>query len=362
MQEDVASLGGIPPLLALLGGLSADAQLHAAEALSNLARGNPANQAAIAKAGGVRPLLAMLQNKAQAYAASALGQLARGMPGNQDLIAQEGGLQPLVGLLSASGSLVPQMAAFAVTEVCRGHAPNQTAAAECGTVRALVELLKDGKDEKVKEEAVGAIWVLSEGHADNKKAIALAGGIQPTAELVAKGTPRGQSLATLALASLGLTNVRNQTEITTLLVGLLSTGGAEVKRKASELLWTLVHANPDTQQEMANAGSMSAIIGLLKDGHAGNRKYALWSLSLAIDESNQKTLLEEEAVDPIVSALSSSEANTRRQAAAAIKQLALNNAKAQLPSPSRAAFRRSSTSSKVVGRWRRWRRRHQART
>ena len=47
----------------------------------------------------------------------------------------------------------------------------------------------------------------------------------------------------------------------------------------------------DTQQEMANAGSMSAIIGLLKDGHAGNRKYALWSLSLAIDESNQKTLL-----------------------------------------------------------------------
>ena len=86
---------------------------------------------------------------------------------------------------------------------------------------------------------------------------------------------------------------------------------------------------------MANAGSMSAIIGLLKDGHAGNRKYALWSLSLAIDESNQKTLLEEEAVDPIVAALSSSEANTRRQAAAAIKQLALNNAVRSLPVTSR---------------------------
>ena len=248
------------------------AQLHAAEALSNLARGHAANQQGVAKAGGVRPLLALLTTKAQAYAASALGQLARDMPGNQDVISFEGGLPLLVGLLSANGAQVPRMAAFAITEVCRNHNENQTLAAECGTIRALVELLNHGKNEHVKEESVGAIFVLSEGHADNKRAIALAGGIQPTVELVSKGTPRGQSLATSALASLGLANVKNQTEITTQLVGLLTTGAAETKRRASELLWTLVHANPDTQQEMANAGSMSEIIGLLKDGHAGNRK------------------------------------------------------------------------------------------
>ena len=39
---------------------------------------------------------------------------------------------------------------------------------------------------------------------------------------------------------------------------------------------------------------MSDLINLLKDGNPENRKYALWSLSLAINETNQKTLLEEE--------------------------------------------------------------------
>ena len=330
VQQEISQLGGIAPLLALLGGLSADTQVYAAEALSNLARGNAPNQAAIAKAGGVKPLLALLQTKAQAQAASALGQLAKDQPKNQELVAYEGGLPLLSSLLSSNDALVQTMAAFSITEVCRHHADNQSEAADCGAIRSLVDLLKEGKEDSVKDEAAGAIWVLSEDHANNKKAIALAGGIEPTVGQLAQGTRRGQTHAEGALASLGLENVKNQTEITRLLVGLLSTGAAETKRRASELLWRLINDNPDTQEEMANAGSLTDIVGLLKDGNAENRKFALWSLSLAIDESNQKTLLEEEAVDPIVIALGSAEANTRRQAAAAIKQLAYNNSKAQL--------------------------------
>ena len=122
---------------------------------------------------------------------------------------------------------------------------------------------KDGKSteaqEKVKEEVVGAIGILSEDHADNKKAIARAGGIAPIVGLLAAGTPRAQSHATEALASLGLDNVQIQTEITTLLVGLLSTGAPEVKKIGAALLWRLVNSNPSTQQEMANAGERAAI-------------------------------------------------------------------------------------------------------
>ena len=115
--------------------------------------------------------------------------------------------------------------------------------------------------EAVRDEAAGAIWILSEAHDANKSAIARAGGIPPTVELISSGTMRGQAHATEALASLGLSNVSNLTEITRLLVGVLSTGAPETKRKGADLLWRLVHANPETQTEMANAGSMSDLIG-----------------------------------------------------------------------------------------------------
>ena len=58
-------------------------------------------------------------------------------------------------------------------------------------------------------------------------------------------------------------------------------------------------------------------------------RYALWSLSLSIDETNQKTLLEDHAVDPLVQSLSSFEAQARQQAAAAIARLANGNTAAQ---------------------------------
>ena len=289
VQAQIAQEGGIPPLLNLLNGLSTNAQVHAAEALSNVARGNPANQALIAKAGGISPLLKLLEVKsheAQEQGASALAQLACNNPANQASIAAGcGGLFFLTALLSATTN-VQRMAAFAIMEVCRADAANQTDAGERGAINALVDQLKDGKSteayEHVKAESVGALWILSQDHAENKKAIARAGGISQIVSLLASGTPRAQVHATEALASIGFDNVSNQVEMTKQLVGLLSTGAPEVKMRGAALLWRLVGENPDSQREMANAGSMSDLIGLLKDGNRSNRKYALWPLSLCI--------------------------------------------------------------------------------
>lgn len=58
-------------------------------------------------------------------------------------------------------------------------------------------------------------------------------------------------------------------------------------------------------------------------------RYALWSLSLSIDESNQKTLLDESAVQALVNALSAVSDVTREQATAALSRLANNNIQAQ---------------------------------
>ena len=147
--------------------------------------------------------------------------------------------------------------------------------------------------------------------------------------ILAGGTKRAQEHAAFALASLGADNVENQKQITALLVSCLSNGTPEAKANATSLLERLVEENPTSQHDIATAGPISDLIGLLKDGSDGAKRFALWSLSLSINVDNQKTLLEEGAIEPLVAALQSEVSTTRQQAAAAISRLATKNNKAQ---------------------------------
>jgi hypothetical protein len=56
---------------------------------------------------------------------------------------------------------------------------------------------------------------------------------------------------------------------------------------------------------VAKAGPTSDLIFLVKHGTAEGHAYALWSLSLSNTESNQKTLLDEDGVEPLVKSLHS---------------------------------------------------------
>ena len=192
---------------------------------------------------------------------------------------------------------VQAMAAMALAEVCRKNAAAQALAAKSGCITSLVEQLRaSGRTQAesaaldaVKAQSVGAIWVLAEGHPENKRAIAAKGGIQPTVAQLAGGSPLAQRHAAFALAALGFSNDDNQRNITALLVSILSTGNGEARANATALLWRLVEQNPTTRQDMAEAGPMAELIDLLKGrGGGGPRKYALWSLSLSINESNHK--------------------------------------------------------------------------
>ena len=330
--------------------MNIDAQVHAAEALANLARGNSNTQGIIAKAGGIGPLLAMLTVKstaAQAQAASALAQLTRRNKENQVQVARQGGIPLLVPLLQANELSVQAMAALALTEVCRENVDNQTDAADGGCIISLVEQLKaadSSQMDAVKAEAVGALWVLSQNHPQNKAEINRKGGIAPIVGLLAAGSKRSQFHAASALASLGFDNVPNQVEITTLLVSLLSTGSSEAKKNASMLLKTLVEENPSSNDEIATAGPISDLIGLLKDGTDEAKRYALWSLSLSINEQNHKTILEEEAVKPLVAFLVAPAPIVRQQAAAAVAKIAaaavsMKNNKAVLEIAKKGAIR-----------------------
>ena len=110
------------------------------------------------------------------------------------------------------------------------------------------------------------------------------------------------------------------------------------------LLKTLVEENPSSNDEIATAGPISDLICLLKDGTDEAKRYALWSLSLSINEQNHKTILEEEAVKPLVAFLVAPAPIVRQQAAAAVAKIAaaavsMKNNKAVLEIAKKGAIR-----------------------
>ena len=89
-----------------------------------------------------------------------------------------------------------------------------------------------------------------------------------------------------------------------MLIELLSTGEEAAQERAVNALRALVHENSDAHQTIAKAGNPAALVALLKAStNADAKDYALWSLSLSINETNQKTLLEEDGVVPLVEVL-----------------------------------------------------------
>ena len=330
-QEQVAQLGGIPPLLSLLNGASLSSTCHAANALAELCRGNPANQNAIALAGGVGPLLSMLASRspqAQAAAASAAAQLAMDCRDNQETVARMGGLQALVALVGAPEPSVQAMASLALAAICRSHVGNQTAVSEYGAISALSSIFR-GAEDAVRAEAAGALWALAEGHSANKISIASAGGIASLVSLLADGNARAQTNAKHALAALGLDNVENMEQITALLVGMLGSGSIEAKSNAASSLWRLVQENPESRAAIAGAGEAHDVIHLLKAGSDDARAFSLWALSLSIGADNQEVVLSDGGVAPLVTMLTSSSTVSREQAAQALHRLAFGSAEAQ---------------------------------
>jgi vacuolar protein 8 len=333
IQEQSAELGAIPPLLNLLNGRNIEAQVQAAAAVAELARENAGTQAKIAKAGGISPLLAMLTSRnvqAQSHAASALAQLARFNRENQDSIAEMGALSTLGALISEDSGLEAQaMSALAVAEIARENPANQTTVAELGAIVSIVVLIKHSNSMEVKAECAGAIWVLADHHADNRVSFAQQGAVASLVALLAQGSQRAQEHAANALASLSLDNVENLKQVTTLLVNLLGSGDLSAKSIAAATLWRLVGENPSVQKSIASAGSATDLVTLLKAGSKGARDYALWSLSLSINEMNQAIVLAEGGVTPLIRMLTDDAIKTREEAAAALALLAYQNAETQ---------------------------------
>ena len=168
IQEEITQAGGIAPLLALLNGLDIEAQVQAAAALAEMARDNAETQAAIAKAGGIPPLLGLLASRsgplagaAQSKAMAALAQLARHNDKNQNAIAQMGGIKPLVAALGRTSRRSPRTPRGRSWRSHGKNAANQKTIVDNGGVSQLANLMRNSQHARVKAEVAGALWSLS---------------------------------------------------------------------------------------------------------------------------------------------------------------------------------------------------------
>ena len=331
IQEEITHAGGIAPLLALLNGLDIEAQVQAAAALAEMARDNAETQAAIAKAGGIPPLLGLLASRsgplagaAQSKAMAALAQLARHNDKNQNAIASMGGIKPLVAALESNQPEVASHAAWALMEISGKNPANQKTIVDNGGVSQLANLMRNSQHASVKAEVAGALWSLS-ADPEIKVSIATANTIPALVNLFGLGDERARAHSAHALASLGLDNTENQVQITQMLIELLSAGQVEAQERAVRALRALVSENPTAHEAIAKAANPAALVELLKNGIAEAKDYALWSLSLSISTENQGVVAESGGVQPLIRQLTDERIFIQEQAAAALAKLAYNN-------------------------------------
>ena len=107
-----------------------------------------------------------------------------------------------------------------------------------------------------------------------------------------------------------------------LLRGCTNTGSDSSKSTAAALLWRFVLENPSNHDQISRAGTTEQLITLLLAGTSDAKAYALWALSLCINETSGATVIEQGGVAPLIQAMNSDQPEAREQAAAALASLA----------------------------------------
>ena len=150
-----------------------DTKLETLRALSSMLRDDAHCRVAVARAGGLAPLIEICRCggiEAKEASASALDRLAHGNPDNQAAIGRAGGIPPLVCMLSLGSLRGREKAAGALERLAHHCEPNTNAMIEAGAVGPLLDLLKTATRPSVQEKAA--------------EAIARVGAIAPGAEMI----------------------------------------------------------------------------------------------------------------------------------------------------------------------------------
>ena len=153
---------------------NAHMQQEMAAALWSMAADNGDNQAAIAEAGAIPSLIALVRGRIRRVHTDAAGALwsLGALPSNQQLIAAKGGIPPLVQLLIQGESSAQESAAGALHSLA-SHVANRGLITEAGGVPALVQLFEKGTA-TAKAQAAGALSAMVVQNGDIQSAVAKA--------------------------------------------------------------------------------------------------------------------------------------------------------------------------------------------
>eukprot|EP00900_Chrysochromulina_parva_P027522 jgi/Chrpa1/9403/Chrysochromulina_OHIO_Genome00013106-RA len=272
----IARAGGIVPLVALLTAQDPAAGAEAARALRNLSVDDE-NSVSIAQAGAIPLLVGLTQSGTDGQkenAAFALRTLACNAE-NQVTIAQAGGIPPLVALVQSGTDGQIENALIALKNLSI-NAENQVTIAKAGGIPPLVALLQSGTDGQ-KEKAAGVLQGLA-CNAENQLSIAKAGGIPPLVALLQSGTDGQKDAALGALKNLSV-NAENKVTIAQAggippLVALVQSGTDGQKEQAARVQWNLT-VNAENQLSIAKAGGIPPLVALLQSGTDGQKDAAL---------------------------------------------------------------------------------------
>ena len=304
---------------------------RAAGALWHLSM-DSSNQQAIAKAGGIAPLVQLLDDgteQATEWASEALKRLADSSNENQAQIAKK-----LVGLLSSSSALAQQRAANALWELAANNEASPTVIVNAGAISPLVMLLSSGVTE-AKDAAKAALQMLALNNPSNQLAIAtglvalLGGGSSESQEHVT------HLLLTLASDSTNRVAISKAGAIPRLIAQLSPQSGGATSTKAQELAsCVLAKLSGDSLENVgaiAAAGGIAPLIRLLRSPSAQAQAYAACVLADLTRHSadNQADVAREGGIEPLVRLLSSEKGmvsvDAKAEAAGALWSMASGN-------------------------------------
>ena len=284
MQDAIIEAGGVPPLLNLVNVGSPEAQEHSARCLWYLAE-MVDNQITLVRHGAIRDLVLLLKHgsgKAQEAAAAGLSDLARGSiirkygdTESADRKAKEelAAAAPQDGAEDGGGSKSPSKSASAATSPAKDVGAKDTAASAAALAT----------DDTTKKAAASPAKASTEEAAGGE---ATAGDVE--------GEGERESAATLWVTEDGTERNPNRLQVIAEvggivpLVKLAEHGSAEGKEKAAAALWHLA-LDPENRASIAANGGIKPLVSLLESGTEVSQKHSSNALTrLATDNSENQ--------------------------------------------------------------------------
>jgi len=329
---EIAKAGAVSAFVKWLSDPTLGPPEVAARALSEIALGNPDTQTQIAEEGAISHLVSMLSNtklKVANVAAGALATLSKEHVINQLMITELGGLRPLVDLLKAR---TPQhkVDAYELATKALWHLAatfdNQTAIAKAGGIAPLVNLLTS-ESEVTQQYAAAALESLVRDHSENQLALARAGAIQPLVDILGSDSAETQEHAVASLLYLASHDGETCNAVVKRLVAVLDMRSAAAQMKAAEALAVLASRSDENRKVITAASAIDPLVRLLGDGRrvrtaTPQERAAAVLADLARAGDNKKTIVEVGGVAPLIAMLSSGSPEAQTHAAGALWHLA----------------------------------------